>query len=62
MAEARALVAPEKAVAHFLAVKAKTLASRARHLVALNAEDVGLRPGDRAHAPQPEHFAANSVH
>ncbi len=45
-------------VARFLAVKAVSLAGRARRMAALTPEGVGLRAQDRPYAPSPEHFAA----
>jgi hypothetical protein len=45
-------------LARFLAVKARTLANRARHLAVLTPESVGIRPVDGPYAPLPEHFAS----
>jgi hypothetical protein len=43
---------------HFLTMKAGALRSRARRLIALTPNEVGLRPGDMPYAPSAAHFAA----
>jgi hypothetical protein len=58
MATAPTHVTPREPLARFLAVKARALADRARQLVALTPQTVGIRPIDYPYAPQPEHFTS----
>jgi hypothetical protein len=58
MAKAPTRRAPREPLARFLAVKARTLAQRARRLAVLSPQSVGIRPSDMPYAPLPEHFAS----
>src|ERR1700677_2528699 len=42
----------------FLRLKAATLRARARHIIRLTPQSVGLRPQDYPYAPSPAHFRA----
>jgi hypothetical protein len=48
----------QEAVSRFLTAKSRALADRARQLVTLTPQEVGLRSIDVPYAPRPEHFAA----